>query len=1079
MTEQNSTSITVKDCKLNFLQYEYYRYSQLIQNQIQHVERLYKESIISINIRNNCMRQLSELILFMNDDVFNPKFNEIKDSGSSEYNDIEFVDQTETAEESDDDIAKTDKNSHKNTQKKDDHVVKSLDKNKENFSDSLIDKNIFDYIGYQMNMKNDKNLSTIFELFKNNKVNNLNEILFDNFDKVRDKLLEVCKNVGFYSIEDALNVLVGNSHKEYIKFASQNEIGVGSEKGSYFREELDLYNMVFIPVDYKTTPTDAKEGFIKSDMEWQLEKPVPNSDIYIDSYAEVKLHIPNTSICYTFGGYFINDPIHCIIRTSQIYRPFIYNKKKMFQKVVTANQFINDKFAEIYIKHIPIGEILSYDEKSFTQKISADYLRYSEITKMDSFKHQMDEFQKDNNLKNMFNIIRLLLMGPDECINVAGLLFGLTKDKKYGAEIIAELIYRRLAYTLQIRLKKSSINLKNELEKLKAMSESDVDMKRQIVVNMNIPKHIKKIILEKSEEMKFGNGETSKQKTYVDILMKYPWQNTDTKFEMLRYDDSKCRKMMDNVYDVLKKRVYGHEECKNTIRELVCKMIMNPNSPGKAIGLCGPPGVGKTLIAKGLGEALGIPCISISLCGVEDPAVLNGHSFTYSAAQPGLIVRKMVEAGSARCIMFFDELDKASQKHGVNEIQNVLINVTDPNMNTSFSDKFFECGFPLNHVLFVFSYNDESKIDPILLNRIQRIEVKSYSVKEKLKICQDFLLKEIMEGIGLEHKSILIDDKDIEYIADNFTHEAGVRELKNKLETLFLKLNVDRIYRRGVFKCKCKEHIILCDECKNCEKCNAGKYHDCEKCKLCKDCVVECKPDCKMIVTPANPIIVDNATIIKYMNKPKHDIEKIHPTPEIGICNALFATVSGHGGILRVTCYKNFGFDKFNLKLTGNLQETIKESCQFAFTMATNMIKTEYINKFIEETPGGLHVHFPSGSSKDGPSAGAIITICYISRILNKRVRNDFAMTGTADFNGTIGAIGGLPSKLRGAKAALIKRVFVPKENEKDYDEILKSDQELFKDFEVTLVSHVKEVIPYILIEDDGSSLDMTKYFNF
>lgn len=1057
----------MKDCKLNFLQYEYYRYSQLLQNQIQHIERLYKENIISINIRNNCLRQLSELILFMNDKVYNPKLNEIKGNLINQGLDNEIIDNNETVEESDDE------NKIKIKVKDESNIVNV----KKDINDSLIDKNIYDFLGYQMNIRNDKNLSALYELFKNNKIVNLNEILFDNFDKVRDKLLEICKNVGFYSLEDALNIFIGNSHKEYIKFATQNNILNELDNG-YFKEQLDLYNMVFVPVEYKSLPIDTKTGFIKSEMEWQLEKKLTSTDIYVDSYAEVTLHIPNTSTCYIFGGYFINDPIHSIVRTSQIYRPFIYNKKKLFQKIISDNKMINEHFADIYIKHIPIGEILSYDEKSFMQKISADYVRYNEITKMDSFKHQMDEFQKENNLKNMYNMIRLLLMGPDECINVAGLLFGLTKDKKYGAEIIAELIYRRLAYTLQIRLKKSSINLKNELEKLKQMSDSDIDMKRQIVVNTNIPKHIKKIILEKSEEMKFGNSETSKQKTYIDILMKYPWQNNDTKFEMLRYDDSKCRDLMTNVFDVLKKRVYGHDECKNTIRELVCKMIMNPNSPGKAIGLCGPPGVGKTLIAKGLGEALGIPCISISLCGVEDPAVLNGHSFTYSAAQPGLIVRKMVEAGSARCIMFFDELDKASQKHGINEIQNVLINVTDPNMNTSFSDKFFDCSFPLNHVLFVFSYNDESKIDPILLNRIQRIEVKSYSVKEKLKICQNFLLKEIMEGIGMEPKSILINDTDVEYITENFTHESGVRELKNKLETLFLKLNVDRIYRKGVFKCKC-QNVELCDKCKNCEKCNSGNYHDCEVCKLCKICFTECKSDCKMIVSPANPIIVDHNTITKYMKKPNHENSKIHDKPEVAIVNGLYATVTGNGGVLRATCMKNYGFDKFTIKLTGNLQDTIKESCQYAFTMATNILKDEYVNKFIQETPAGLHVHFPSGSSKDGPSMGGLLIILYISRILNKRVKNDVAMTGTADISGSIGGIGGLPFKIRGAKKAGVKHIFLPEENRKDYEEILKSDPDLFIDLKISVVSHVKEVIPFVLLEDNDDLIDINTYFKY
>lgn len=1083
MTEQQIGGIgigimnTIKDCKINFLQHEYNRYSYLIHNQIQHIERIYKENIISINVRNTCLKQLSELIRFMNNDVYNVKLKEFKDSlnitdSSNTQKNVNSVSEINDAQDAletcDDDTPAVPYN--------DKYEIKNIDVSS-NKNKKILDLSIVDYIGTELPSKLD-NINVLFDMCKNSDISNIKDLMFNDFDKIKVRLLDICKDVGFNTLEDALNILVGSSHKEYIKSEYDDTI---TETEIEFKEKLELYNLVFIPIDYKfitLSDTNNSYGHIKSDMEWQLEKPVQNSDIYIDSYAEVTLHFPNTTVCYIFGGYFINDPIHCIVRTSQICRQFIYKKKKLFQHIIDSDTTLNDKFSSIYLKNLSIGEILSYNEQAFKQKIHTDYMKYISITKMKSFKSQMDEFTKENSLKNMHNMIKLLLMGPDECINVAGLLFSLTKDKKYAADIVAELIYRRLSYPLQIRLKKSSMNLKNELDKLKAMSDSDIDAKKLIAANAAIPTNIKKIIFDKMEEMKFGSSETGKHKLYIDILSKFPWIDTDTTFEQLRHDDVKCRAMMDNVYNVLKNKVYGHDECKNAIREMVCKLIMNPVSGGKALGLVGPPGVGKTLIAKKLGEALGIPCISISLCGVEDAAVLTGHSFTYSAAQPGSIVRKMVEAGSARCIIFFDELDKSCQKHGVNEIQNVLINVTDPNMNMNFNDKFFDVGFPLNKVIFVFSYNDKSKIDPILHNRIQEIEVKSYTVKDKLKICQEFLLKEILEDIGLQHKSILIDDKDAEYVIQNFTHESGVRELKRKLETIFLKINVDRIYRKGPFKCKCREHIKLCQECNDCEKCNSGKYHDCNKCRECKSCNVVCQKDCKISITPENPIKINHDIIIKYLNKPKHDIDRIHPNPEVGVINGLYATTIGSGGITQILMYTYFGSNKFCLHMSGSQGKVMKESVSFSFTIASNLIKTEFMNVFIKTHPRGIHIHTPDGATpKDGPSAGCAFTTAFISKILNKKIRNDIAMTGEIGKSGNVTKIGGLVYKLRGAKAAGVKLVFVCKENEDDYNEILKSDPELFNDdFQVKIISHMRDIIPHALLEDDNSSLDASKY---
>jgi ATP-dependent Lon protease len=175
---------------------------------------------------------------------------------------------------------------------------------------------------------------------------------------------------------------------------------------------------------------------------------------------------------------------------------------------------------------------------------------------------------------------------------------------------------------------------------------------------------------------------------------------------------------------------------KKSLLQIIGKWISNPSSQGTSFGLVGPPGVGKTLLAKSVSTALDIPFIQITLGGQNDGELLHGHGYTYSGSQPGLIIKKMVEAGKARCILYFDELDKSTSKHGnINEITSILIHLTDPNMNKTFQDRFFQgIDFPLDKVIMIFSYNDSQKIDPILLDRLFEIKVDPYSINEKIII---------------------------------------------------------------------------------------------------------------------------------------------------------------------------------------------------------------------------------------------------------------------------------------------------------------------------------------------------------
>jgi ATP-dependent Lon protease len=288
-----------------------------------------------------------------------------------------------------------------------------------------------------------------------------------------------------------------------------------------------------------------------------------------------------------------------------------------------------------------------------------------------------------------------------------------------------------------------------------------------------------------------------------------------------------------------------------------------------------------------------------------------------------------------------------------------------------------------------------------------------------------------------------ISNEALGYIVESFTYEAGVRDLKRKIEKIILKLNKDRIYKNGIFaKGKVKSHCLITKE------------------------------------------IVD-----KYLTKPNILVKKVHTTNEVGVVNGLYATTSGMGGIIPILVYKHHmgKHGKFILKLTGKQGVVMKESVFYAFTIATNLIKNQYCDKFFNTYQSGLHIHTPDGAtSKDGPSAGGAFLLAFISKILNKKIKHNVGMTGEIEINGNITAIGGLEYKLDGAKRAGINLVFVPKENEHDIEKIGLTNKTLFSDtFKYQLVDHISQIADMALLEDTADlthdatyqkTFDSTKY---
>jgi ATP-dependent Lon protease len=841
-------------------------------------------------------------------------------------------------------------------------------------------------------------LNELFDITKNinneyNNIikNNINENDLILLDEILNKLIIFIKNNGYINIIESLKLLYNyNNIDNYI-----NEI-----------------NDIFI-----ITNININEENIQEKYKWIIPIEYKSLDL-LKQLRILIIKIDNKII--KIEGFFKIDKLNIHIKTCDINNEFLKIKRNEIIKNLEGT--INKDFISNFIKYDYLGNIYCINTIDYIEYIKSMYKLYNELIKTNFIINTNIFLENIDNIKQIYNMILLLLMGNNDNIDMANLLLDLLKEKKKDFNIIYNIIINNLSYYLCIKLKKSSYNIKTEIEKLKLITNEDLDFKKILLTMKNIPNNVKKITLEKIEEMKSFNSEYYKQSTFVKHIINYPWILEDTKYINMNMEEANHELI--KIENKLNDSLYGHDEVKKTLLRIIGKWITNPNGNGSYLGLVGPPGIGKTLIAKSIGEALDIPFSEITLGGQNDGELLHGHSYTYAGSQPGLIIKKMVEMGKARCILYFDELDKTNTKNGLlNEITSILIHLTDPNMNKTFQDRFFQgINFPLDKVIMIFSYNDSNLIDPILLDRLKEIHIKAYTIKEKVEIVKKFIIPEISKSIGLNEEWINLDDDIIEFIIDNYTNEAGVRSIKRYIEKIFLEYNILKIKNNNLNISKINKHNIL-----------------------------------------------------NILKQPNNDIVKIHNKPMIGLINGLYATSNGYGGILPIQIYNNISNNKFDIKITGNHGNIMKESIYCSLTIAIDYIRRnedkyninnieDYINQKFKY---GFHIHTPSiAIPKDGPSAGIAFTCCFISRILNKKIKNNIGITGEIELTGKLLKIGNLDYKLIGAKKAGINIVYIPKDNDNDLETIInKHNYLLDNNFQVISTEYIDDIIDDILID--------------
>ena len=616
----------------------------------------------------------------------------------------------------------------------------------------------------------------------------------------------------------------------------------------------------------------------------------------------------------------------------------------------------------------------------------------SEITDLEKLMNQLanslpvhfEEKQKILDAVSMterYEVLMALLLKEIEIIAI---------KNDFQAKVKAHVDKNQKEYLLREQMKV----IREELGEDNTESDADhfMDALGKIKADKEVKEKIKKEI-DRFKNISSSSSESAVARGYIETLLELPWNKT-----------SRDNKDLKNAEQILNADHYGLEKVKERMLEFLAVRNLTSKGESPIICLVGPPGTGKTSIARSVAKALDKKYVRISLGGVRDEAEIRGHRRTYVGAMPGRIVNGLRSAGVKNPLMLLDEIDKMSSDYK-GDTASALLEVLDAEQNKKFRDHYVEIPIDLSEVLFIATANSVQDIPRPLLDRMELIEVTSYTENEKLHIAKEHLLAKQMERNGIRPEQLAITDKAMAKIISGYTREAGVRNLERKLGEI-------------------------------CRKAARPLYEGEKE---------------KIKVTEQN--------LEKFLGKEKYSFDKKNDTDEVGIVRGLAWTSVG-GDTLEIEV--NIMPGKGEFQLTGQLGDVMKESAQAGISYIRSVSEEYHIpKKFFQEND--IHIHIPEGAvPKDGPSAGITMATAMLSAITKTPVRADVAMTGEITLRGRVLPIGGLTEKTLAAKNAGIKTICVPKKNEKDIDEI---SPEIKKGLKIVFVEQMKDVLDVAFVK--------------
>lgn len=679
-------------------------------------------------------------------------------------------------------------------------------------------------------------------------------------------------------------------------------------------------------------------------------------------------------------------------------------------KVIKYNKQTDGNFYKANIEKLELEQVDINTEEAYKRKIYSSFknlLTKTTYIDMSILKH----LDNVNDLSMLIDIICQILPLSIERkeeyvleVNIVDRANMLIKDIRRELELL------NIEINIESNIQKDMENVQKEYllkEKLKNIQEeldelsdkkddiNDISKYKKRLSIINPPKHIYNRIIEeinKFSSMTMASPEYSITKAYIETLLSLPYNIFSKENDNL----NKAKQILDSSH-------YGLLEVKDRILEYLAVKIKTKNAKTPIICLSGPPGVGKTTLSKSIARAMGRKFAKISVGGTSDEADIVGHRRTYIGAYPGKIITAIKKTGTNNPLILIDEIDKLGKDiHG--DPASVLLEILDKNQNKNFIDNYIDIEYDLSNVIFILTANYVNQIPEPLRDRLEIIEISSYTEYEKMDIAKKYLVPKLIKENGINKKNIMFNDKAILEIIKYYTKESGVRELNRCLE---------KIIRKVV----------------------------------------------KLIVTENVDDILYNiydTSIVKYLGNRKYFYSELSYDKIPGIVNGLAYTECG-GDVLpiEVIYYKGKG----NITLTGSLGDVIKESASIALSYIKQNYKLFGISYSMLEN-SDIHIHMPEGAiPKDGPSAGIALTTAIISSLTKKEVNQVFAMTGEITLTGKVLAIGGLKEKILGAKRSGIKKIIIPESNRKDLEEMPKYIKNKLEFYYVKKYNEVYEII--------------------
>lgn len=641
----------------------------------------------------------------------------------------------------------------------------------------------------------------------------------------------------------------------------------------------------------------------------------------------------------------VKEAMHRSIR--ELFHRYCMEYGKVSKELV--NQILNIENVEELIPQIAVNISLSYQDKQ--------------------------KFLEAVTLEEQYEVLGSILSNEIEVIQIG-------KDLQKKLKVRIDKNQREYILREQLKLIREELGEDNTTDQVEEFRKRLEGLQANKEVKEKISKEI-----DRFKAMNSNASESSMLGTYIETVLSLPWNKRSKDSEDLK-----------RAWNILEEGHYGLKDVKERIMEFLA--VRNLTHKGKSPILClvGPPGTGKTSIAKSVAEALNKKYVRICLGGVRDEAEIRGHRKTYVGAMPGRITVALQQAGVNNPLMLLDEIDKTSSDYK-GDTSSALLEVLDPEQNNKFNDHYVEMPQDLSEVLFIATANDAQEIPRPLLDRMEMIEISGYTENEKEHIAKEHLIPKQMEINGLPKGSLTIQSGALLNIINLYTKEAGVRNLERKIGQI----------------CRKTAREIM----------ENGKE--------------------KIVVTSRN--------LSKYLGKERYSYMMANARDEVGIARGLAWTQVG-GDTLQIEV--NVMPGKGELMLTGQLGDVMKESAQAGITYIRSVAEEYGISpEFFQEHD--LHVHIPEGAvPKDGPSAGITMATAMLSAVTKKEVRADLAMTGEITLRGRVLPIGGLKEKLLAAKYARIKEVLVPVQNKPDVEEM---EKEITRGLTISFVETMSEVL--------------------